>query len=161
MKDHNQAEWYNSEFTKFLSNSGFIVMEHFKTATHDNSIPIIATDLRGSILFSNSAAKDMFGNRHGNIVGLPVEKVIHFIQPSQKGNSKNCKRKYKWNKLIREGLLIGAELDKFVRLDNGMQMEFKLYGSPLFDMTGQIKGGAFLAKDSKVIRKPNDLSVTA
>lgn len=141
MISQHPAEWYNSEFTKFLSNFSYIVMEHFKAATHDSETPIFATDLHGSILFSNSAAKKMFMNGYGNIIGLPVSKVIHFAQCPQRTNSKN-----RWSKLIHEGLLIGAELEKVVRLSNGMQMEVMLSGSPMFDMAGQIKGGAFLVK---------------
>lgn len=154
MKSQNHAEWHNSEFTKFLSNFSYIVMEHFKTATHDNGIPIIATDLRGRILFSNSAAKKMFTNGHGNIIGLPAAKVLHFVQPPQNGNAKYGKRTYRWNKLMREGLLIGAELQKVVKLGNGLQMEVKLSGSPMFDMTGDLKGGAFFIKESKRLKNP-------
>jgi len=149
MNNQHLAEWHNSEFTKFLSISGCIVMEHFKTATHDNGIPIIATDLRGNILFSNSAAKKVFTNGHGNIIGLPVAKVIHFAHPPQSVNSKTRKRRYRWNKLIHEGLLIGTVLEKVVRLNNNKQVEVKLTGSPMFDMTGQIRGGAFLVKGAK------------
>lgn len=141
MKNLNPTAWRNSEFSRFLDEQKYNVLEYFKKETSQNNVSIIAFDLKGKVTFINSDAKEIFFNDHEKVVDKPLDEVFKVFR-----KGKDFRTKSGWRQLIRQGLLISADMERTVETNRNGRTSVWLTGSPLLDRIGNLVGGVFSCK---------------
>lgn len=144
MKNSDHTGWQNSEFGAFLNGENYEVLEYFKSDLNDENNAIIAFNMEAKITFINLRAENLFVQKGADVIGdsiIDVFRLTHAI---------NMDTKHAWDQLMQDGLLIGSNLERAVKLMDDKILRILLTGSPMFDKEGFLVGGVFYIRENYV-----------